>query len=253
MDKLYLLGSFGQGGSSTFYFCPYAVILSRRCPILLDSRNDEVGWTIVRKYDDDSLKAFRYEYLVDSEGQVPRFRPNLLPPEHCLAQHGTYIIHVAYDLGRLRTRFSLNAYRYFDHMLFDPVLPYALEDHRQGTSFNRVMRGARARLDSQERRGRVQSGSLRSPSATPEERRKCYCQVLGVLSDCHLHGFRFNWRRSQTGHLLGLPRLQSNNYLHPQRTATSRPGEGACQAVAPCRLGQPPACSGRLRRPRSAP
>ena len=96
VSKPYLIGAFGQGGSSTFAYCPYSIIISRRHPECLGKRSDEIGWTIVRKYDDDSLKTFRYEYLVDSNGLVPRINPLAMKSHKLTFEHGTRITHVAY-------------------------------------------------------------------------------------------------------------------------------------------------------------
>ncbi|MGH7436536.1 MAG: hypothetical protein ACRENE_12755, partial [Polyangiaceae bacterium] len=48
-DKPYLIGVFGQGGSSTFAASEYSWIISRRAPDLGDDPGHEVAWTVVRK------------------------------------------------------------------------------------------------------------------------------------------------------------------------------------------------------------
>ena len=147
VDRPYLMGAFGQGGSSTFAFCDYSVVVSRRNRDCLDGRPDLVGWTLVRKYDDDSLKVFRYEYLVDENGEIPTIDPDHLASIGLPFESGTRFVHVAYDLGRLNSRWSIVGYRYFDNLLFDPVLPYRIEDRRGSPAFNRNLYGARNRLD----------------------------------------------------------------------------------------------------------
>ncbi len=147
VNKPYLMGAFGQGGSSTFAHCPYSIITSRRHGACLHGRADQIGWTIVRKYDDDSLKVFRYEYLVEENGGTPSLDPNYLDSIGLPFQSGTRFVHAAYDLGRLNARWSLVGYRYFDNLLFDPVLPYRIEDRRVSPAFNRNLYGARNRLD----------------------------------------------------------------------------------------------------------
>ena len=47
-DKPYLIGLFGQGGSSTYAASEYSWCISRRAPEVLDGKSDGVGWTIVR-------------------------------------------------------------------------------------------------------------------------------------------------------------------------------------------------------------
>lgn len=147
INKPYLMGAFGQGGSSTFAFSPYSAIISRRHQDCLEGKPDLIGWTLVRQYDDDSLKAFRYEYLVEEDGSTPTLDPEYLASIDLPFHSGTRFVHVAYDLGRLNARWSLVGYRYFDNLLFDPVLPYRLEDRRVSPAFNRNLYGARNRLD----------------------------------------------------------------------------------------------------------
>src|SRR5262249_29759415 len=48
-DKPYLIGVFGQGGSSTYAASRYSWVLSRRVPDLLGGLPDGIGWTFVRQ------------------------------------------------------------------------------------------------------------------------------------------------------------------------------------------------------------
>lgn len=146
-DKKYLMGAFGQGGSSTFAYCPYSLIISRRHPKCLDGKMDLVGWTIVRQFDDDSWKTFRYEYLVDANGIIPQIEPSTIADLGIDFEYGTKIVHIAYDLGRLNNMWSRVGYRFFDNLLFDPVLPYRIEDHRISNPFKRNLHGGRNRLE----------------------------------------------------------------------------------------------------------
>jgi len=153
-EKRYLMGAFGQGGSSTFAYCPYSLIISRRHKQCLGSRHDLIGWTIVRQYDDDLWKTFRYEYLVGSDGLIPRMTPEEIDSLGINFESGTRIVHFSYELGRLKKRWSLVGYRFFDNLLFDPVLPYRIEDHRISPHFNRNLYGGRNRLDQTEKADR---------------------------------------------------------------------------------------------------
>jgi len=146
-DKRYLMGAFGQGGSSTFAYCPYSLIISRRHPQCLNGKTDLIGWTIVRQFDDDTLKTFRYEYLVGSDGLIPSIEPSTIESVGIQFENGTKIIHFAYELGRLNARWSLVGLRFFDNLLFDPILPYRIEDHRFSPLFNRNLHGGRNRLE----------------------------------------------------------------------------------------------------------
>jgi hypothetical protein len=146
-NKRYLMGAFGQGGSSTFAYCPYSLIISRRHPDCLDGKTNHIGWTIVRQFDDDSLKTFRYEYLVGSDGLIPRIAPSAIESLGIQFEYGTKVVHFAYELGRLNSRWSLVGLRFFDNLLFDPILPYRIEDHRLSPHFNRNLHGGRNRLE----------------------------------------------------------------------------------------------------------
>ena len=147
ISKPYLMGAFGQGGSSTFFFCPYSVIISRRNVSCMDGKPDLLGWTIVRKYDDDSLKVYRYEFLSGIEGGIPTLDPDRLKDIGLEFSSGTKFVHIGYELGKINSAWSLVGYRYFDNLLFDPVLPYRIEDHRSSPTVVRTMFGARNRLD----------------------------------------------------------------------------------------------------------
>lgn len=98
----------------------------------------------MRQYDSPELKNYTYQYLVTKDKEIPSFSPSLL--DSTGFEFGTYISHIAYRLERLSGPWSLVGYRYFDNLLFDPVLPYSIRDHRASPSFNRNMGGARSRL-----------------------------------------------------------------------------------------------------------
>jgi hypothetical protein len=79
--KFYLIGAFGQGGQTSFAYCPYGIIISRKHPDLLkNGQNDVIGWTIVR-YRDPSTEVELYkfglwEYCIDSNtGKIPEVKP----------------------------------------------------------------------------------------------------------------------------------------------------------------------------------
>lgn len=128
LDKLYLSGVFGQGGSSAYAWCKYSIVVSRRRPEHTGGKPDLVGWTIVREYDSPSLKVPIYQYLITKDRGIPSFSPSFL--EGTSFDFGTYIIHIAYDLGRLSSPWTRVGYPYFDNLLFDPVLPYVISDNR---------------------------------------------------------------------------------------------------------------------------
>ena len=144
IGRTYLCGAYGQGGSATFAWCEYSIIVSRRRPEHADGRPDLVGWTIVRRYDDINLKLYTYQYLITENGEIPTFSPSALT--HVNFDFGTYVIHIAYELGWLSALVSLVGYRYLNNLLFDPVLPYTIHDHREPKPQDRYMYGSRGRL-----------------------------------------------------------------------------------------------------------
>src|SRR5260370_572433 len=48
-DKPYLIGLFGQGGSSTYAASALSWCVSRRAPEVQDGGHDGVGWTVVKE------------------------------------------------------------------------------------------------------------------------------------------------------------------------------------------------------------
>jgi len=139
--KHYLLGAYGWGGSQTFMWCngahesvdveslPLAIIVSRKNPNLLEEgQNDEVGWTIIRYKDNPQEKHGVFQYLVDSNKKILRISPKNLPKDF---EHGTCIIHLAYNLEGFHGPMTLSSYRLFQSLLFDPILPFWLYDNRQ--------------------------------------------------------------------------------------------------------------------------
>jgi len=145
IGKHYLCGAYGHGGSSTFAWCDYTIIISRRRPGHNNGKPDLVGWTIVRKnaeYED--AKTTIYEYLVTEDLKVPTMQPKTL--EESGFGFGTYIAHIGYELDRYSGPASIVSYRLFQNRLFDPVLPYWLVDNRQEPKFRRALGGNLRRL-----------------------------------------------------------------------------------------------------------
>lgn len=140
-EKPYLIGMYGQGGSSTFDKCEYTIIVSRRHPNhLADSQSDRVGWTIVRRR--LNVRAPVYSYLIDpGTGSVPSFSGRI--GDQTGLNHGTLVAHVGYrGLGGFASqRITNNAYYTLNYRLFDPLLPWTLIDLRRGDREARTMRG----------------------------------------------------------------------------------------------------------------
>lgn len=123
ISKWYLMGRFGQGGSTTYRFSEYTVMISRRRL----SRNDldnRVSFTIV-KYREAKAdeKDGQYVYLVKQSDQLPFS----IPADGMDFEGGTLVRHINYDMGK---KYFLDMYGHLETYLFDPVLPFWLREER---------------------------------------------------------------------------------------------------------------------------
>lgn len=124
-DKPYLIGVFGQGGSSTYFSSRYSVLLSRRHSRVLDGAVDGIGWSIVRKISPKGRRDPFYAYLADDPaGHVPSIE--LTNETGALVPPGTTFRHIGYDFGRQGSAIARTPYYALNHVLFNPVLPYDL-------------------------------------------------------------------------------------------------------------------------------
>jgi hypothetical protein len=136
IQKHYLAGTYGQGGSSTFAFCTYAVIVSRHV------ESDRIGFTLV-KYEDlpaEDFKTGRYVYLVSDGAPL---EVEATDDDH---EHGTIVRHFGYDLtGYTSALGSRSIYGTLGRIMFDPVSAIRFEN--QVHSWNRTIKGARNALN----------------------------------------------------------------------------------------------------------
>ena len=146
-QKPYLIGMYGQGGSSTYDKCSYTIIVSRRHPKhLRNKEKSQAGWTIVRK--NLNVRAPVYSYLVDPDTKsVPVLSSSIA--QSIGLDHGTRILHIEYrDTGGFATQeITNNAFYTLNYRLFDPLLPWTLSDVRGGSSVSRTMRGIPYRIN----------------------------------------------------------------------------------------------------------
>jgi hypothetical protein len=121
-DKQYLIGMFGQGGSSAFAASTYSWFVSRRAPQLPDHKGGGVGWTVVRQIMPPKRRGFVYwAYLAaHPDGRVP-WLPEAAADAIGFAR-GTKIGHVGYKFATSNQAYRL--YNSLNHLLFNPVLPY---------------------------------------------------------------------------------------------------------------------------------
>lgn len=151
ISKLFLMGAYGQGGSTALSYNNYTIIISK--PALGDKKfTEEASWTIVRinpgNVDSDKLEWF--EYCVDkSNGQ-----PFNLKISDKIFKHGTLIRHIGMDLGKYTAKITgptSSLWYLAHHYLFDPIIPITISGERkkdlnQGKVENRSIFGNNRRL-----------------------------------------------------------------------------------------------------------
>lgn len=150
-DKPYLIGVFGQGGSSAFAASHYSVLVTRRAPDLLPKgQPDRVGWSIVREIKPKGTRDSYYGYLAQSEQDrsVPSIDGTIA--DEVGFEPGSHFRHIKYDLGRSGQSVARRLYPSLNHLLFNPILPYDLyalkskPDLMQGTAQRLARRVAQA-------------------------------------------------------------------------------------------------------------
>jgi len=124
LDKPYLAGAYGQGGSTTFGFTARGSIVASSA----DGREGAATYVRFSALDPRKNKNGRYEYLVDANGDVPTFDAARVQFER-----GTLVRHFDFELprytGALATTDGLLGLA--GAALFDPVLPITLVDRRK--------------------------------------------------------------------------------------------------------------------------
>ena len=142
----YLIGMYGQGGSSAFEKSEYTIIVSRRHPDHLDGKQDLAGWTVVRRH--LATRVHRYSYLINPDNRkVPSFGSSAANAAGL--PHGTHVAHVEYrHLGPFASQQITNrAYYTLNYRLFDPLMPWTLKEERPAMpKASRTMRGIPYRL-----------------------------------------------------------------------------------------------------------
>lgn len=125
-DKPYLIGVFGQGGSSAFSVSQYSIVISRRAPgILRTGDGNGAGWSIVREIQPKARRDFYYAYLAASEdGTVPSV--DAASADEAGFAHGAHFCHIHYDFGGSESAVTRLLYQALNYVLFNPVLPYDL-------------------------------------------------------------------------------------------------------------------------------
>ena len=136
LQKHYLAGTYGQGGSSTFAVSKFTLIASRKV------ENTSIGFTIVRFLDlpPERFKTGHYVFLA-LDGAVPSVE--LAATEF---EFGTLVRHYGYDLTNYPSPLGPNSvYGLLNQILFDPVLPVWLDNRVH--NYRRVIKGSRSALN----------------------------------------------------------------------------------------------------------
>jgi hypothetical protein len=124
-DKWYLIGIFGQGGSSAYSECKYSWLISRRSKDLLQGAADGVGWTIIKQFFPKGRRDAYFAYLAcHPDGRVPFI--SAADGETAKIPHGTRFVHIDYDFGRGGSAITRQLYTSMNHVLYNPVLPFEL-------------------------------------------------------------------------------------------------------------------------------
>ncbi len=124
-DKPYLIGLFGQGGSSTYAASEYSWCVSRRAPDLLAGKSDGVGWTVVKQVFPKGRRDQYYAYLAaHPDGRVPAFPASAA--DAISLQHGSRFAHLNYNFAGGGSAVMRSLYYMMNHILYTPVLPFDL-------------------------------------------------------------------------------------------------------------------------------
>lgn len=124
-DKWYLIGVFGQGGSSAYAVSRYSWVLSRRAPDLLNGESDGAGWTIIKHVFPKGRRDDYFAYLACSpEGRVPFI--SKAEADSAMIPQGTRFVHIGYDFGRGGSAITRQLYASLNHVLYNPILPFDL-------------------------------------------------------------------------------------------------------------------------------
>lgn len=146
IDKFYLSGAFGQGGSATFASSDYTVIASRSI-----KQPDTIGFTIVKLEPPQGIKLGSYVYLVRENGILT----TTSAPEG-MHDFSTVVKHFGYDLDDYPSPFGPSSvYGRAQSTLFEPVLPFWFENKVHGWS--RTIKGSRTALNGAKDEGEEES------------------------------------------------------------------------------------------------
>jgi hypothetical protein len=146
LQKRFLAGAFGQGGSTALAHSEYTLIVSRHINIS-NSKTDPVAATVVR-FNPGNIqtdKHGRYEYLIDKSSGFPM----IFDASEEEFPAGTLVRHVAMQLSKytaVMTAPTGSLWFLAHNYLFDPVIPFTLEEKRSTKGNARRSAGGNHRL-----------------------------------------------------------------------------------------------------------
>lgn len=133
LRKLFLAGAFGQGGSTALAYSPFTAIFSRKART--NGKSHPLSFTIVRfnPGDPNVDKHGVYEFMVDHSNGCAIVVD--LPDEEFPS--GTLVRHYTMEVGKysaVMTAPTGSLWFLVHNYLFDPVLPFRIEDARKSKS-----------------------------------------------------------------------------------------------------------------------
>lgn len=151
LSKLFLMGAYGQGGSTALSYNNYTIIISK--PYSTDKKTKPVvSWTIVRVNAGDikTDKLEWFEYCVNKRTQLPF----TIEIDDKVFPHGTLVRHIAMDVSKYTAKMTgptSSLWYMVHHYLFDPIIPFTISGERKkdlngGKVENRSVFGNNRRL-----------------------------------------------------------------------------------------------------------
>ena len=219
LDKRWLHGLFGKGGSVTAMYSDAIVVVSRKQPSLLASgEEDRVAVAVVRRDHAPDMRLPFFRYLVTADGE-----PLSVPASEVNFEPGTLVIHVGYQAGKLGEQswqYEESIYTFAETTLFRPTVPYTLTDERSGKA-NRRPRTVPTRCSPASVSDSTRSAP--TPYTTPAHRwRGSRCPTWGTL------GCAGGCSTTRTSAGAASPRATSSSSTPAVRSTTP----GTCSASA---------------------
>ncbi|HMJ69646.1 MAG TPA: hypothetical protein VK508_12150 [Cyclobacteriaceae bacterium] len=151
LDKLYLMGAYGQGGSTALSFSNFTIVISKSS-LKEKGVKQLVAFTVVRINlgNVDLDKHPWYEYCVDGKNG----QPFTLDVDDDKFHPGTLVRHIGMELGKYTSKMTgptSSLWYLVHHNMFDPIFPFTISGERQkdlnkGKIENRSVLGNNRRL-----------------------------------------------------------------------------------------------------------